>query len=1091
MTGRSWSVRIRFRKLIVWSILFTFAVLAGALGFAYFYITDSSTLVELINARVPHFFPGSRFQVERVLLRPMLGQVDIRQATLWQTVDGRPFNVGRIPWLQVRCDLRSLWQGKLDPREVIVAQPTLRVTRRGDGTWNLEGFLADPWPQTPDLQPSIRISKGMLELVDGLRPAMILHDVELTLEPEARGVYRFEGHAQGDAFDRVSLAGIVRTSDGRIEMTRSELTGLTLTDSLRTRLPPEWLPTWDELGFKTGVLDVHVEHLRCGRSAAVPPSYAVRLTTHGASWSCARLPFPLSDLSASARIENGKLEVTWAEGRYGKTHVRIDHARLELGSGDPTEGPLELDVSISDLELDARIRDKLPPDLQIVWDDFTVGDTHELGRISLHARLERAAAGAPLTHAVTCDLQDVHISYKYFPFPLEHLHGSLLWVNDELTIPATPGVRTLVGGKPLTLSGVVRDLDGQTTVSLAITAESIPVDVDGHLVRALPQDLSRLVQSFHPTGTVRGSARVEGRAPSPEIGADPLAAMRVDAILDLNEGCSIRWDGFPYAVQRLTGRIELHPDRCVFTNMQGENGVARIAARGQVVMVRPGVLATDLTLHADRLPFDQELHDSLPPTWRATWSLLNPDGSSTLDARVVAGWPGRADRTWLNVQVAREDEARLKLRLLPVPSSPDAVAGRWIELPTMQDVRGSFVFDNGAVTMNSVAFEFREAHVACARGRLHLRDTGQFDLRLEDMNVTRLRFDSELRRIMPPRLAQFAQRLDEGKPLALRSNLSIAWSGRAEEPAVCAWDLGRVFFQDNSIVADVPIEHIQGQLVGLEGRSDGLSLSFAGALDIDSMIIAGQQVSSVKSPLSVSEGKAVLSDVYARFLDGELRGACEMSLESTPEYHAWAHLSGADLTRFTQTLPGRQDLTGKLSARVSVSGVGSDLRRLNGSGDAQLSNGDLGKLPWFVRLISPLNLSSGNKAAFDAADLQFMVKDGMFQLDPIKVTGNTISLYGRGSIDPQGEIDLELKPVYGRDEKLHIPVISDLTREASAQVFIITAQGPIASPRIGVPVFPGPRRTALGFVQRLGGLGESGPAASTTTPGGTPPRARR
>jgi hypothetical protein len=1052
------------RKLIIWGFAFVFAVLAGALGFAYFYITDSGTLAELINARVPEFFPGSQVQVERVLLRPMLGQVDIRQATLWQMVDDRPFNVGRIPWLQVRCDLRALWKGRLDPREVIVAQPTLRVMRRRDGSWNLEGFLADPWPHTPEIQPVVRISKGMLELIDGQSPAMILHDVELTFEPDGRGVYRFEGHAQGDAFERMSLAGILRTEDGRIEITRGEIGGVTLGEPLRNRIPAEWQSAWDELGFQSGIVDIHVEHLRCGGPSAKPPSYAVGLNAHGAAWGCRRLPFPLSDLSASARIENGKLEVAWAEGRYGKTHVRIDRAALDLGAAEPVEGPLELDFSVFDLELDGKLSALLPPDMRNVWNEFTPEGTDDLGRVSLRALLKRAAAGAPLTHTVNCDLLDVHIRYKHFPFPLEHLHGPLVWADNTLTIP---GIETMVGGNPLTLAGEVRDLDGQTTVDLEIAAEAVPIDVGGHLIQALPEDLRRLVESFHPSGSVRGTAHVQGRAPV-EGAADSLAGLRVDAVLDLNEGCAMRWDGFRYPVQRLSGRIELHPDRCVFTGMRGENGVARIAAAGKVEMVRPGVLATDLTLHADRLPFDQQLHDSLPPSWRATWSLLNPVGSSKLDARVIAGWPGQEDRTWLKIEVAREDEAQVKLRLLPVPGTPGASAGRWIELPTMQDVRGCFLFDNGVVTMNDVAFDFRGAQVACARGRFHLRDSGQFDLRLEQMDVSRLRFDSELRRIMPPRMALFAQRLDEGKPLALRANLSIAWSGRAEEPAVCAWDQGRVLFQDNAIVADVALEHIQGQLVDLQGHSDGRSLSFAGALDIDSMIVAGQQVSNVKTPLSVSEGKAVLSDVSARFLDGQLRGACEMSLDSTPEYRGWAQLDGADLTRFTQTLPGRQDLSGKLSARVSVSGVGSDMRRLSGMGDASLTEGELGKLPWFVRLISPLNLSFENKAAFDSADLQFVVKDGMFQLDPIKVTGNTISLYGSGSIDPQGEIDLELKPVYGRDERLHIPGISDLTREASAQVFIITAQGPIASPRIGVPAFPGPRRRAIDFVRRLG-----------------------
>lgn len=1058
-------MRIRLRKLIVWGIVFVFAVLAGALGFAYVYITDSGTLVELINAKVPSFFPESQVEVERVQLRPLIGQVDIRQATMWQSVDGRAFNVARIPWLQVRCDLQALWRGKIDPREVIVAHPTLRVMRRRDGSWNLEGLLADPWPDNPDIRPVVRISKGVIELIDGQQPAMVLHDVELVLEPESSGVYRFEGHGQGDAFERLSLAGIVRTGDGRVELTQADLVGLTIADSLRNRLPREWQPLWDELGFKSGTVDLELEHLRCSRSANEPPSYALSLALHGAAWSCRRLPFPLSDLSASARIEDGRLAVLWAEGRYGKTHVRIHRAGLDLSAPEPTEGPLDLDVSVLDLELDGRLRAQLPLEARKVWDEFAPRDREDLGRISLRAQLAREAAGLPLARAVAIDLLDVAICYDLFPFPLEHLHGSMLWRGESLIIS---NIDTMIGGRPLTLRGVIDDLGPRARVKLDLTAEAMPVDEGSHLVQALPGDIRAIVRAFHPTGSVRGTAHIERHPPAAEAPVNPLDEVQVHATLDLNEGCSIRWDELPYPVRRLSGRIELNPRGCVFTNMQGENGVARIAARGRVETVGRGVFATDLTLRAVRLPFDQQLRESLPQTWKATWGLLNPDGTSTVDAHVVAGWPGKPDRTWLKIQVAREDEARLKLRLLPVPGTPGSDLGKWIELPTMQDVRGQFIFDNGVVTLSQAAFAFREAQIECDRGRLHLRETGQFDLRLEEMSVTRLRFDSELRRIMPPRLALFAQRLDEGKPLSLRTNLSIAWSGRAAEPAICAWDNGRVFFQDTAIVADVPLEHIQGRMVNLEGRSDGRTLAFTGALDIDSMIVAGQQVANLSTPVSVAEGKVVLSDVAARLLDGQIRGAAEMSIEATPEYRAWADLDGADLARFTQTVPGRQDLSGRLSGRVSVSGVGNDLRRLNGTGDAQLAQGDLGKLPWFVRLISPLNLSRESKAAFDSADLHFVIKDGSFHLEPIKVTGNTISLYGSGTIDPQGEVEMTLKPVYGRDERLHIPGISEMTREASAQVFIITAKGPIGSPRIGWNVLPGPTSRAINFVRRLG-----------------------
>jgi hypothetical protein len=277
-----------------------------------------------------------------------------------------------------------------------------------------------------------------------------------------------------------------------------------------------------------------------------------------------------------------------------------------------------------------------------------------------------------------------------------------------------------------------------------------------------------------------------------------------------------------------------------------------------------------------------------------------------------------------------------------------------------------------------------------------------------------------------------------------------------------------VFFLDNAVAAGVPVEHIHGQISNIHGFSDGRSLEFAGAVALDSFIVAGQQVSNFESPLVVGRDGAALTSIQARLLGGIVRGDVRATLDATPEYRANLRIEGADLARYAQTLPGRQEIAGKVSGRLELTGAGSDPRRLNGSGDAHLSEGELGKLPIVLQLIRPLNLSRETKAAFDSADLAFTVEDGQVHLRHIKVTGDTISLAGSGTLDPQGEVDLVFKPLYGRDERLHVPGLSDATREFGGQVFVITAKGPLASPRIGLTPFPSITPRAAGLVRGMG-----------------------
>ena len=48
---------------------------------------------------------------------------------------------------------------------MVVSQPTLRLRQRRDGTWNLDGLLADPWPGPWIDTPPITIKNATLELI--------------------------------------------------------------------------------------------------------------------------------------------------------------------------------------------------------------------------------------------------------------------------------------------------------------------------------------------------------------------------------------------------------------------------------------------------------------------------------------------------------------------------------------------------------------------------------------------------------------------------------------------------------------------------------------------------------------------------------------------------------------------------------------------------------------------------------------------------------------------------------------------------------------------------------------------------------------
>ena len=459
-------------------------------------------------------------------------------------------------------------------------------------------------------------------------------------------------------------------------------------------------------------------------------------------------------------------------------------------------------------------------------------------------------------------------------------------------------------------------------------------------------------------------------------------------------------------------------------------------------------MALDLKL--GNLPFDEQLQTALPPAWRKSWSTLHPIGASDVEARIRVE-AGKPDDYHLEIAPRRDTSIKLEFARAPDPAKGDP--GGAFALP-MENVKGRFVFDNGTVTMRDVNFQFYGSPVQFESGTVRVFDTGQFALKVAKVWARDLHLDQRLQRIMPPVMREFARRVDDGKPFStIKGDLELSWSGQPGQPVLCAWRDVLVVLNDNAIQAGLPLEHLQGQLDHVSGKSNGEALEVRGALRLESVGLLGQQVTQLESPLEIAKGVASLGEIRGKLLGGVVAGRVQVSLDATPRYFASLAVEGADLQQYARTQGGRQTYRGLVSGQLDINGLGSDLHTLQGQGQAHVVRGDLGELPMLLRLVKAVNLTAATKTAFDSADVAITIRNGDSLLDPIKLTGNAFSLQGGGILDTQGELNLKLNPLYGRD-RVHLPFFSDALREASGQFFAIRVQGPVAYPTFKLEPLP-------------------------------------
>ncbi len=1022
-------MRKRRGRWIRLTILFFTLIAGGGAWIGYAYLTDSGRLASIVRIEAAKYLKRARLDLSRVQIRPMSGQVELTHLMLWQTIDGRDFLALRVPWMKIEQDPKGLTSGKFIPREIVIAQPTIRLRRRGDGSWNFEGLAAKSFKRPKGaVAPLVLIQQGTVELAteDTRAPrVVVLRDVSLRMTPQPGDILAIEGSARGDVFDRIQIEGSVHIESGRLTL-KGELSKLVVGETLRSRLPAEARGIFEKTGLTGGEIDVSLDKLAYDPRISKTWNYEGSARLRAGVINCSKAPFPISEASGEVRFKNGSIVVERAEGYNGPTTVR---AWGEIDEADSTKSPFDINIQIVDLEFDRRLRDWIPGEFANLWNDYKPSGRANL---AIHARRETFAG--PIGFGVRGDRLDVGLKYHLFPYSIEHVGGTITREGDRIKIDLT----TTIGGEAATAVGVIDRPGPNARVELHLHADHVPIDAK--LLDALPAIARPVVDQFHPTGTVRADVDIVRNPPGV---LDSTGKVAVSARLALDGGCSIRWDGLPYPVSNLAGTLIINPDSWLFRDMKGSNGQAIITGDGWVRKIEGDRFDGEIHLHGRNLPFDQQLRDALPVAYRKSWSRLNPMGSSRVDAKIAFG-PGRQD-TQLRIVPEPGTRVRLVIERFASPGEP----GGTLVFPSMDDVNGLFVFHNGAVTMQDVGFQFLNAPVRFASGTFRVEDSGRFDLGVSDLRVSNFRMEAQLRQLMPKVMAQFALKLDDGKTLAIDAErLRLGWSGNPAEPTWCTWKNALVVLNGNTLATGLPIRLMQGQLDHFTGAYLNDELVARCAINMDSVEVLDQQITGVRGDIEISthDRKVIANHLSARLLGGNLTGTVEVGLEATTKYSADLRLADADLAEYAKTIAGRQTFRGIAWGRVRLAGVGADIHGLQGEGEAHITGGDLGTLPGFLRLIKVLNLSPATKTLFDSADVIFRVVNGQAYLNPIIFRGDAFSLRGSGTLDTRGELDMLLSILYGRDA-IHIPLVSDAMREVGGRILAIHVTGTPSLPK--------------------------------------------
>lgn len=738
----------------------------------------------------------------------------------------------------------------------------------------------------------------------------------------------------------------------------------------------------------------------------------VAMSYHGFGDDGDRTGFPLPMVQAHGRVRlrNDVLlledvHAAIAPFAGGGTVALTGRIETDQPSGEATT----LDIDATGVTFNEHLRTALSALLRDggeLYDRLAPSGTTEVG---VHIRPRQVLAGG---WAVEVRPAAATMEWAGFPYRLEQLTGSVTARADGVAFDLSGqhggGRLTMRGRIPLG-EGAPGEAEPPRGFEAAVTLENLRFDDD--LRRAavvLAPEIDGPWRDAAPDGRLSGQVKVW--RPSPE---DPLFH---DAMLELSD-VALALPMAPWRAKDLGGRLfvqgsgsntQIDFDALRGNLDHGDGEPAHLAMLGS--LAAGNASHHDLAFVVRNLNLDDRLGATLAQLGaldRSAWDSLRPAGKVDLVCQVAQA-AGGATSTRLVVQLLDVDSAA---PMLPRPA---------------RQMTGELRIADGELTFADVRAQLGDALVLCSEGRI--RTLPAPDARTEisfHVKANGIPVDDGLANLFsgPLHQALLDRRLSgraDVDDLALTFKLPRAGTNLPFETTLRGqlrnYDVGMSLGQGDG---GIRVEAINGIVSLAESTVTDLGGGLAGSLRNGAWQIVGQPFEAIEGDFTADADHITLTSLRSRFHEGALRStrvdqpAIDYTLpsESVPAGRLAANLTfeNVDVYRFLSACGWvTPPYSGMASGQFALDRLdGSDLVGAAGSGHLVIDRGDLGVVPLFTAIYA--QLPAPERPRFNHLDTRFRVAERRVDFEELKVRSNLLGANGKGSMDLDGYLDIELK----------------------------------------------------------------------------------
>lgn len=715
---------------------------------------------------------------------------------------------------------------------------------------------------------------------------------------------------------------------------------------------------------------------------------------------------------------------------------------------------------------------------------------NELGLINSHADNQFQLGGVthldilakreqgpdkPLAVDITIDMQGLGAMFVHWPYPVTLTGGRVRVEPNHVEVIDVRGQGPPRGPDQkrgqLAVSGRVDiPINPETGTRLAIpklhiTAGGAPVDE--LMLATVPEPQNQWLRDLELTGVLEANAEV--------FYDDQREKIDFEVTTHLTDGSVEPYQG-RFRIDDLAGEtiitsegIDIRKLTGVWRDPSGDH-ISQIAFSGLAQLV-DDAWRFKMDVDVKEMLFQSPLTDLIPPEEKRNAKQL----ADLLDKHQPRG----LFDAHLFYDTAADIDKRYTLTVAP-KQVDFQLRGQTIELSEMS---GAMRLEPNVLYLNDLAGAFATGAFKVA-GRVALSDPVSFDLRFDADSVY---IDPTTRVVLPGVVLSTLEGLAiEGRytlnEALLKYTAAHAPPNQPARGAVYDFD-AMIHLSDARCDLGAPVTDLLGDLsvkVIKKATDDWAHVDLR--LHADAMHVADRRVTNLDLQLASSprRDRLELTEFRGDMYGGMLLGSGRVEMGEPNRFMF-------DLTLLDAALPPMLDPTesvvkpeapardkvnspegafdrqrwlsqGRLSANLTIEAlVGQPMTR-SGRGMVQIRQADLYHVPLGLALLQLLNLSAPQAAAFDQADMRYVINGGKIVFDYISINAPTLEIYGDGVMQ-YDDLAIDLVMYSRNPARPDLGPINDIADAFRDQLICIVVDGTLDDPKTNVESFRGIRHS--------------------------------